>query len=74
MIVEKGFNGEVLLELFISTLPAIAIVASIIIEKIKTKKVSKIVIDGEKLELEGISEELIREILTKKYVDNETNA
>jgi hypothetical protein len=68
VIQEKGFNGEKLLEVFISSIPAIAIVASIIIERIKTKKISKIVLDGDKLELEGVSEELIKDILSKKYV------
>jgi hypothetical protein len=67
VIREKGFNGEPLLEVFISSIQAIAVVASIIIAKINTRKVSKIVIEGKKIELEGVSEELIKEVLEINY-------
>lgn len=67
VIREKGFNGEPLLEVFINSMQIIAIVASIIVAKINTKKVSKIVIEGEKIELEGVSEALIKEVLERKW-------
>jgi len=67
VISEKGFNGEPLFEVFINSMPAIAVFASIIIAKIKTKKVSKVAIEGERIELEGVSEALIREVLERKW-------
>ena len=73
MINEKGFNGETIIELFVNSIPAMAIIASLLIEKIKNKKVSKIVIDGDKLELEGVSEELIKDILSKKMSERTSN-
>jgi len=66
LISEKGFNGEPILEFFINSVPAIAVFASIIIAKINAKKISKLSIDGEKIELEGVSEGLIKEVLERK--------
>jgi hypothetical protein len=64
---EKGFNGEPLLEVFINSIPAIAVFASIIVAKVNTKKISKIAIEGERIELEGVSEALVKEVLERKW-------
>lgn len=71
IIHEKSFNGITnLIEIFIDSVPIIAIISPIIIEKIKKKKISKIKIDGDKIEIENISEELLKEIIEKKIIEN----
>lgn len=69
---EKSFNGITnVIEIFIDAIPVIAILSPIIIEKIKKKSICKIKIDGDKIEIENISEELLKEIIENKFLEGD---
>gem|GEM_PF-5228708 len=67
VIYEKNFNGSsMVVEIFINSIPAVALITPIIIEKIRKKNLSKLEIDGDKIIVDNVSEELIKDILNKK--------
>lgn len=74
LITEKSFNGDLtIIELYISlTFNIIAIVVPIIKTLIKQRKISSLKIDGQKIEINNVSQELIAKILTDK-MEMETN-
>jgi len=73
VIQEKNFNGDITtLELYISmTLNVIALIVPVLIKLIKYKKIESLVIDGDKIEVKNISEDLAEKIIfiaiQKKY-------
>ena len=65
VIQEKNFNGDITtLELYISmTLNVIALIVPVLIKLIKYKKIESLVIDGDKIEVKNISEDLAEKIM-----------
>ena len=68
IITEKNFTGDITkIEMFIG---AFEILIPLIRSLIKNKKVSSMTLDGEKIELKNVSEELIEKVLKEKYKNN----
>lgn len=75
IIQEKNFSGDITtVELYISlAVNVVTLVVPILKALIKQKKVSSIKIDGDKIELSNVSDELIEKVLNKKLgIDNKT--
>ena len=75
IIQEKNFSGDITtVELYISlAVNVVTLVVPILKALIKQKKVSSIKIDGDKIELSNVSDELIEKVLNKKLgTDNKT--
>ena len=68
IIESKNFNGDITtIELYVSlSINIIAVIVPVIKMYIDNKKVSKMTIDGDKIELSNVSEKLIKETLEKK--------
>ncbi len=68
IIHEKNFSGDItVVELYISlAINVVALVVPILKTLIKQKKVSSLKIDGDKIELSNVSDELIEKVLSKK--------
>lgn len=68
IITEKNFTGDITtVEIFIGVLEVlIPVVRSLI----KNKKISSMKLDGDKIEIKNVSEELVKKILTEKYKNN----
>lgn len=68
MIQEKNFSGDItLVELYISlAVNVVALVVPVLKTLIKQKKVSSLKIDGDKIELSNVSDELIEKVLSEK--------
>lgn len=68
IITEKNFTGDITtVEIFIGVLEVlIPVVRSLI----KNKKISSMKLDGDKIEIKNVSEELVEKILTEKYKNN----
>lgn len=67
IIHEKNFNGtETIIEIFINSIPVITLLVPIIVEYIKTQKISKVKIDGDKIEIENVSEEFLKNFLEER--------
>ena len=68
IIQEKNFSGDITpVELYISlAVNVVTLVVPILKALIKQKKVSSIKIDGDKIELSNVSDELIEKVLDKK--------
>lgn len=68
MIQEKNFSGDItLVELYISlAVNVVAFVVPVLKTLIKQKKVSSLKIDGDKIELSNVSDELIEKVLSEK--------
>ena len=75
IVSEKNFSGDVTaIELYISSgINLLTVVIPIIITLIKKKKISKLKIDGDKLEIDNVSEELVEKVLIKKLGGDESN-
>ena len=68
IITEKNFTGDITkIEVFIG---ALEILIPLVRSLIKNKKVSSMKLDGEKIELKNVSEELIEKVLKEKYKNN----
>ena len=66
VIHEKNFNGtSMIVEVFINSIPAIALITPVIIAKIKKKNLSNLKIEGDKIEIDNVSEKFIKELLEK---------
>ncbi len=72
VIQEKNFNGDITtLELYISmTLNVIALIVPVLIKLIKYKKIESLVIDGDKIEVKNISEDLAEKIIFNKLKEH----
>lgn len=70
IIESKNFNGDITtIELYVSlSINIIAVIVPVIKMYIENKKVSKMTIDGDRIELSNVSEELIKETLEKKLL------
>ena len=68
IITEKNFSGDLTtIELYISlTVNLVTILVPIIKSLIKHKKISSLKIDGQKIEVNNVSQELIEKILKQK--------
>lgn len=68
IITEKNFSGDLTtIELYISlTINVVTVLVPIIKSLIKHKKISSLKIDGQKIEVNNVSQELIEKILKKK--------
>lgn len=68
IITEKNFNGDLTtIELYISlTINVVAVLLPIIKSLIKHNKISTLKIDGQKIEINNVSQELIEKILMQK--------
>ncbi len=68
LITEKSFNGDLTtIELYISlTINVITLISPIIKSLIKQKRISSLKIDGQKIEINNVSQELIAKILKDK--------
>lgn len=68
IITEKNFSGDLTtIELYISlTINVVTVLVPIIKSLIKHKKISSLKIDGQKIEVNNVSQELIETILKKK--------
>lgn len=68
IITEKNFSGDLTtIELYISlTINAVTVLVPIIKSLIKHKKISSLKIDGQKIEVNNVSQELIEKILKEK--------
>lgn len=75
IITEKNFSGDLTtIELYISlTINVVTVLVPIIKSLIKHKKISSLKIDGQKLEVNNVSQELIEKILVQK-MEIEANA
>ena len=68
IITEKNFTRDITkIEVFIG---ALEILIPLVRSLIKNKKVSSMKLDGEKIELKNVSEELIEKVLKEKYKNN----
>ena len=74
VIQERGFNGDITtIELYISmAVNVITIITSMIGTLIQHKKVSSLKINGETLEINNVSQELVERIMRKKLGVSET--
>lgn len=70
IIESKNFNGDITtIELYVSlSINIIAVIVPVIKMYIENKKVSKMTIDGDRIELSNVSEKLIKETLEKKLL------
>lgn len=68
IITEKNFSGDLTtIELYISlTINVVTVLVPIIKSLIKHKKISSLKIDGQKIEVNNVSQELIEKILKQK--------
>lgn len=68
IITEKNFSGDLTtIELYISlTINVVTVLVPIIKSLIKHKKISSLKIDGQKIEVNNVSQELIEKILKGK--------
>nr|WP_296102342.1 hypothetical protein [uncultured Mediterraneibacter sp.] len=68
IITEKNFSGDLTtIELYISlTINVVTVLVPIIKSLIKHKKISSLKIDGQKIEVNNVSQELIEKILKEK--------
>lgn len=68
IITEKNFSGDLTtIELYISlTINVVTVLVPIIKSLIKHKKISSLKIDGQKFEVNNVSQELIEKILKQK--------
>lgn len=74
VIQERGFNGDITtIELYISmAVNVITIITSMIGTLIQHKKVSSLKINGETLEINNVSQELVERIMREKLGVSET--
>lgn len=72
VIEEKSFNGDLsTVSLYISlTVNIITVLTPIITALIKKKKVSSLKMEGDKIELENVSEDLIKQLFEIHYNKN----
>lgn len=75
IIEEKSFNGNLTnIELYISlTVNVIAVIVPVIKTLIKQNKVSSLKMDGKKIELVNVSQDLIEQILKEKIEEEKVN-
>ena len=75
LITQKNFNGDVTtIELYISlAVNVIAVVVPVINALISQRRVSSLKIDGDKIEVENVTQDLIEKIL-KEHFENESNS
>lgn len=76
LITEKNFTGDLtMIELYISlSLNVITLIVPIIKALIKQKRVSSLKIDGDKIEVTNVSQELIETILREKMTKDAANS
>ena len=76
IIKEKNFNGDITtIEVYVGLAVSIIVAVMPILKgMIKQGKVSSLKIDGEKIEVSGVSERLIEKILKEKGVLHENSA
>lgn len=72
IIQEKSFSGDItIIELYISAaINVLTIVGITLNALIKKKKVSTLIIDGERIEIKNVSEKLIERTITSKLNQN----
>lgn len=72
VIVEKNFTGDLTtIELYASlTANIILVLVPVIKSLIKEHKVSSIKIDGDKIEVENVTQDMLEKILTLKFQQN----
>ena len=75
LITEKNFTGDLtMIELYISlSLNVITLIVPIIKALIKQKRVSSLKIDGEKIEVTNVSQDLVETILREKMTKDAVN-